>query len=301
MTANDLYHELIEQGFILSVNGERLTLSPSSQLTDDLRAKIRIYKADLMALLASNDHHEKIVASEVCPKLDAPIHHPKSAVENSRLTQSEETYPHIEDRPPTWSMDRYAHMVKCQQCEHLTPTGYCRVKPQYKPIPEAMIDCASFGALKSDRTSEVRNEPYTQSELNALLGDCEKKLFHHFVKGCDGCSFMESRYCVDAFAIGSSYDALLMVFEDAASKREALLNTVIRARISGRKVFVGIDYTDMGEPPQQTVKPLVYGIGDSERLFVNHLMTCNRCKPVSRTYCGEGVRLQGWLPHQRRD
>jgi hypothetical protein len=167
-------------------------------------------------------------------------------------------------------------------------------------MPEAIRDCASFDALKTERISIV-NKPYTQSELNALLGDCEKKLFHHFVKGCDGCSFMESRYCVDAFAIGSSYDALLMVFEDAASKREALLNTVIRARISGRKVFVGIDYTDMGEPPQQTVKPLVYGIGDSERLFVNHLMTCNRCKPVSRTYCGEGVRLQGWLPHQRRD
>ncbi|MBH1969916.1 hypothetical protein FK216_01735 [Moraxellaceae bacterium AER2_44_116] len=205
------------------------------------------------------------------------------------------------DRPPTWSMDRYAHMVKCQQCEHLTSAGYCRVKPQYKPIPDALIDCASFDALKSERTSEVRNEPYTQSELNALLGDCEKKLFHHFVKGCDGCSFMESRYCVDAFAIGSSYDAMLLVFDDAASKREALLNTVIRARISGRKVFVGIDYTNMGEPPQQTVKPLVYGIGDSERLFVDHLMTCEKCKPVSRTYCGEGVRLQGWLPHQRRD
>jgi hypothetical protein len=49
---------------------------------------------------------------------------------------------------------------------------------------------------------------------------------------------MDSRYCVDAFAIGSSYDAMLLVFDDAASKREALLNTVIRARISGRSVFV---------------------------------------------------------------
>ena len=87
----------------------------------------------------------------------------------------------------------------------------------------------------------MRYEPYTQSELNALLGDCEKKLFQHFVKGCDGCSFMESRYCVDAFAIGSSYDAMLLVFDDAA-KREALLNTVIRARISGRKVFVSLDH-----------------------------------------------------------
>jgi hypothetical protein len=62
-----------------------------------------------------------------------------------------------------------------------------------------MIDCVSFDALKSERTSEVRNEPYTQSELNALLGDCEKKLFQHFVKGCDGCSFMDGRYCAEVF------------------------------------------------------------------------------------------------------
>ena len=39
--------------------------------------------------------------------------------------------------------------------------------------------------------------------------------------------------------------------------------------------------TQGGELPQATVKPLVYGVGDSERLFVNHLMTCNRCKPAS--------------------
>jgi hypothetical protein len=320
MTANDLYHDLILQGFSLSVNGERLTLSPSSQLTDDLRAKIRTYKAGLMALLVTSYHALKSevkpviqetvrqldevstngvnlkpttdnLASEMQEVFPSSTHCPKNAVEN--------VSPHIEDGqlPPMEEVNaafgvRYAHLIKCQRCEHLTSTGYCRVKPQYKPMPEAMRDCASFGALKSDRTSEVRNEPYTQSELNALLSDCEKKLFHHFVKGCDGCSFMESRYCVDAFAIGSSYDAILLVFDDSASKRDALLNTVIRARISGRKVFVGIDYTNMGEPPQQTVKPLVYGIGDSERLFVNHLMTCEKCKPVSRTYCDEGLKLK---------
>jgi hypothetical protein len=75
-----------------------------------------------------------------------------------------------------------------------------------------------------------------------LLGDCEKKLFQHFVKGCDGCSFMDGRYCAEVFTTGSSYDAILLVFDDAASKREALLNAVIRARISGRKVFVSLDH-----------------------------------------------------------
>lgn len=202
MTAYDLYHELIVQGFSLSVNKGKLDLAPSSQLTDNLRAQIRTYKADLMALLASNDH--------------------------------------------TPTANRYAQLITCQQCEHLTNDGHCRVKPQYKPMPEAMRDCASFETAQGERTS-IDNAPYTQSELNDLLGRYEKKLFHHLVD-CVACSFMDSRYCVDAFAIGSSYDAMLLVFDDAASKRDALLNTVIRARISGRKVFVSLDH-DQVPPP----------------------------------------------------
>jgi hypothetical protein len=207
---------------------------------------------------ATNDHYGTFVVSEVStngenlkPTTDnlasemsevfpSSTHYPKSAVESIRLTQSEETYPHIEDRPPTWNMDRYANMVKCQQCEHLTSTGYCKVKPQYKPMPDAMRDCVSFDVLKTERIS-IENAPYSVSELNDLLNLYEKKLFHHLVD-CVACSFMESRYCVDAFAIGSSYDAILLVFDDAASKREALLNAVIRARISGRKVFVSLDH-----------------------------------------------------------
>ena len=246
MTADDLYHELIEQGFILSVNGERLTLSPSSQLTDDLRAKIRIYKADLMALLASNDH--------------------------------------------TPTANRYAHLITCHQCEHFTLTGHCSVKPQYKPQPEAMRDCASFEAVSGERAA-IENEPYSANELNDLLSRYEKKLFHHLVD-CRDCCLQDSRYCGDAFAIGSSYDAMLLCFDDAASKKDALLNTVIRARISGRSVFIGLDYTNIGEQQQQAVKPLVYGIGDSERLFVNHLMTCDKCKPTSRNYCADGLELK---------
>ena len=105
--------------------------------------------------------------------------------------------------------DRYAHLIACQQCEHLTLTGYCRVKPQYKPMPEAMRDCSSFEAVSGERVA-ITNAPYSVSELNDLLSRYEKKLFHHLVD-CVACSFMDSRYCVDAFAIGSSYDAMLMV------------------------------------------------------------------------------------------
>ena len=211
------------------------------------------------------------------------------------ISNNESSYPqigHYENTVVTHSptANRYTHLITCQQCEHLTLTGYCRVKPQYKPMPEAMRDCVSFETLQGERVV-IENAPYSTVELNDLLSRYEKKLFYHLVD-CVACSFMESRYCVDAFAIGSSYDAMLLVFDDAASKREALLNAVIRARISVRSVFVGLDYTNIGEPQQQAVKPLVYGIGDSERLFVNHLMTCTRCKPASRTYCADGLKLK---------
>ena len=194
MTAYDLYHELIVQGFSLSVNKGKLDLAPSSQLTDNLRAQIRTYKADLMALLASNDH--------------------------------------------TPTANRYAHLITCHQCEHLTLTGHCSVKPQYKPQPEAMRDCSSFEAVSGERVA-ITNAPYSASELNDLLSRYEKKLFDHLLE-CKQCDFEAARYCAEVFTTGSSYDAILLVFDDANAKREALLNTVIKARISGRSVFGGV-------------------------------------------------------------
>jgi len=178
------------------------------------------------------------------------------------------------------------HWMRPRPSHFFTTPKYTFEVNQHLP----MRDCASFDVLKTERISIV-NKPYTQSELHDLLSRYEKKLFHHLVD-CVACSFMESRYCVDAFAIGSSYDAMLLCFDDAASKKDALLNTVIRARISGRSVFVSLDHDNLPTPQQKPVKPLSFGIGDSERLFVNHLMTCTRCKPASRTYCADGLELK---------
>jgi hypothetical protein len=114
-----------------------------------------------------------------------------------------------------------------------------------------MRDCASFEAVTCERLA-IANAPYSANELNDLLSRYEKKLFHHLVD-CVACSFMDSRYCVDAFAIGSSYDAMLLVFDDANAKREALLTQVIKARISGRNVFVSLDYDHVPTPQQKPV------------------------------------------------
>jgi hypothetical protein len=223
-TATDLLLIAKNNGLLLSLEGENLRVRwqgvPPSQ---DLLASIKTHKPQLISLLATNDHYLKNVVMPVIQEIE-----PQSLV-----AQIEP----LNEVQPTWSMDRYAHMVKCQQCEHFSFNGECQRKIGLKPLPEAMRECEKFVLLKSER-EPVQEQPYTATELDTLLAKYEKPLFYHLLD-CVACSFMESRYCVEAFAIGSSYDALLLVFDDAASKREALLNTVIRARLSGRSVFGG--------------------------------------------------------------
>jgi len=191
---------------------------------------------------AINDHHPKtevnpVIQETVRQSLVAQFEPLNKSISTTDLThQLANQAEKLADRftptvggQPIWSMDRYAHMVKCQQCEHLTLTGSCRIKPQIKPMPDALRDCVSFDALKTERISEVRSETYTQSELNDLLSRYEKKLFHHLVN-CVACSLMDSRYCVDGFAIGSGYDAMLLCFDDAARKRKLLLTQVMKTR-----------------------------------------------------------------------
>ncbi len=270
MNTATLYRDLTVQGVTLYLDGGALRYrAPKGKMTPDVIANIKTHKLELISLLATNDHYGK------------NTNNIESIVRESNRES---------DNISTWSMDRYTHLITCQQCEHLTSTGYCRVKPQYKPLPDAMRDCVSFERVSGERLA-IANAPYSASELNDLLSRYEKKLFNHLLD-CKQCDFEAARYCPEVFTTGHSYDALLLAFDDAASKREALLNTVIRARISGRKVFIGLDYANIGEPQQQAVKPLVYGIGDSERLFVNHLMTCDKCKPTSRTYCADGLKLK---------
>ena len=270
MNTATLYRDLTVQGVTLYLDGGALRYrAPKGKMTPDVLANIKAHKLELVSLLATNDHHEN------------NINNIESIVRESNRES---------DNISTWSMDRYTHLITCQQCEHLTLTGYCRVKPQYKPQPEAMRDCSSFEAVSGERVA-ITNAPYSASELNDLLSRYEKKLFNHLLE-CKQCDFEAARYCAEVFTTGSSYDALLLVFDDAASKREALLTQVIRARISGRSVFVSLDHDNLPTPQQKPVKPLTYGIGDSERPFVNHVMACKQCRPRSALYCADGLKLK---------
>ena len=79
MTAFDLYHDLIGQGFSVFVKFDKILLAPSSRLTDYLRSQIREHKSDLLTLLAANDkevkpysHHELI---SLLTKAAKPLYH----------------------------------------------------------------------------------------------------------------------------------------------------------------------------------------------------------------------------------
>ncbi len=98
-----------------------------------------------------------------------------------------------------------------------------------------MHDCQSFDKVQEVR-APIANSPYTQAELEALLSKTEKPLFYHLVQ-CKACDVEAVRYCPDGYAIGCAYDALLMVFEDAANKRDALITRMTKARLSGRSIY----------------------------------------------------------------
>lgn len=91
----------------------------------------------------------------------------------------------------------------------------------------------SFKLLKSER-EPIQPQPYTTTEL---LNHYEKPLFNHLL-ACPYCHIEKAQYCINGYAMGSVYDALLLNREDAQLRRESLALQVDRACISGRSVYV---------------------------------------------------------------
>ena len=214
MNTATLYRDLTVQGVTLYLDGGALRYrAPKGKMTPDVLANIKAHKLELVSLLATNDPYENNINS----------------IESIVRKSNRES-----DNISTWSMDRYAHLVTCQQCEHLTLTGHCSVKPQYKPQPEALRKCDSFELLKSERLSIVKVTPYTATEL---LSHYEKPLFNHLLT-CPYCHIEKAQYCLNGYAMGSVYDALLLNRDDAQARRESFALQVDRACISGRSVYV---------------------------------------------------------------
>jgi hypothetical protein len=108
MTAQDVLKMAFDFGVLIQLKGDKLHLEAKEAPPNHLMAEIRHYKADLIALLAANDHY------------------PKGAVESN-----------------PFNLDKYAHFVKCQHCEHLSLTGSC-TKTNKRTMPEALREAQTY-------------------------------------------------------------------------------------------------------------------------------------------------------------
>lgn len=222
MNTVTLYRDLTMQGVTLYLDGGALRYrAPKGKMTPDVLANIKTHKLELISLLATNDHDEKVVVNEV-----------STNGENLKTTAKFSAV-NAPEKAGAWSMDRYAHLITCQQCEHLTATGYCRGKLQVKPMLEAMHDCASFEVVSGERVAITQTVTYTAIEL---LTRCENSLFNHLLN-CSICHIERGEYCLQGKERGKNYDDVLLPFDDAQAKRESLSLRVDKALISGRSIF----------------------------------------------------------------
>ena len=116
--------------------------------------------------------------------------------------------------------------MTCNQCEHLALTGTCS-RLSKRVIATALRECGSFQLLKRERSPLEEVKPYTQDELNRLLNQAARPLYFHLID-CEQCSPEDTRYCVEGFGLGNTFECLLLCFDDAADKRYKLMNQLIK-------------------------------------------------------------------------
>ena len=112
------------------------------------------------------------------------------------------------------------------------------------------------------------------------------------LRQCQQCSLEDTRYCVEGFGLGDTFDCLLLCFDDAADKRYKLMNQVIKARVSGRRAFESL-FSDNAPLPRQDA-PITRKWGNTAQYeaFINHWTACKVCKPNLNRYCDEGQQLK---------
>ena len=137
----------------------------------------------------------------------------------------------------------------------------------------------------------VEATPLNFMERNALLVQSEKPLFYHALD-CSICNIEKARYCANGYAIGSVYDALLLVCEDAQARREDLALRIDRACISGRSVFEAFNPANVSQSPNIEPTTSKYGHSAEYEAFINHWTACEVCKPNLGRYCIEGQKLK---------
>ena len=268
MLAMELYQTLNNDGVQLWAEGEKLRFAPKEKITPLLLAELKANKSELLILLAANESYSPLEDGQLkrqsedkptpenlgdvlkteqttAPNIRDTFTQIEEASTTGRLTPTVDT-PTVEQPPlgdvPTderevpLNLDNYRHLITCNQCEHLSLTGSCS-RLGKRVIATALRECDSFTLLKTKQRPPLEEvKPYTQDKLNRLLNQAAKPLYHHLID-CQQCSLEDTRYCVEGFGLGNTFDCLLLCFDDAADKRYKLMNQVIKARVSGRRAF----------------------------------------------------------------
>lgn len=106
MTTLNSYHDLTEQGFNFWLEKGALKYrAPKGKMTADILAWLKTHKTELISLLATNDHYEKIVADKVSTITQTVTY---TAIE--LLTRCEEPL--------------FNHLLTCSIC-HVERGEYC--------------------------------------------------------------------------------------------------------------------------------------------------------------------------------
>lgn len=89
-------------------------------------------------------------------------------------------------------------------------------------------------STKPQQRTANDSPPYSTNEL---LNYYEKPLFNHLLT-CPYCHIEKVQYCINGYAMGSVYDALLLNREDAQAIRASLALRVDKALISGHRRYI---------------------------------------------------------------
>ncbi len=146
----------------------------------------------------------------------------------------------------------------------------------------------SVRQVEPPKHTATHSQPYATDEL---LTRYEKPLFNHLL-ACPYCHVLRGEYCINGYAMGSVYDALLLNRDDAQARRESLALRVDRACISGRRAFTAFNPTNAPPPPNTAFQTRKYGNTHEYETFINHWTACEVCKPNLDRYCSEGQRLK---------
>lgn len=160
MGTRDLLADLTGAGFTVAADGERLVIRPASQLTDDLRQRLRDSKADLLALLASPPKATEGLRSAATDgeAPEAPPH-PLRVVWLARMAmlgmdegESLALADDLEDRDK-----RCLSVRSCIECSHLGDSRRCLasavgrlrgVDRRFEPMLRELQRCEAFGLRK---------------------------------------------------------------------------------------------------------------------------------------------------------